>query len=269
MYNPETYLNATINDIVFENRNKAYGAYQLRNNEQRYVTYAMCFGILATLMLSVFSLKAGKSTEEIIKPQIISCPMDIQVKLEQKKIELPQPEAPAPQQAKPTIEYTEFVARTDNAVTDDKVTTIDDLKGRAISTTTNDLPSIGGDDPIIEDRRVTTEPIVKKVETFTFVEQQPEYNGGFIAMQNYIAAHIDYPRIARDNGIEGIVYVELVIDQDGNVGEVKTVRGIGFGCDEAAEEVILGMPKWFPGKQNGKPVRVRMTLPIKFATIKD
>jgi protein TonB len=269
MYNPETYLNATINDIVFENRNKAYGAYQLRSNASRYVTYAMCFGLLATLMLSVFSLKAGKSTEEPIKPQIISCPMVVDVVLEQKKIELPQPESPAPQKAQPTIQYTEFVARTDNSVTDDKVSTIDDLKGRAISTFTNDIDSVGGDIPIIEARRVVTEPVVKRDETFTFVEQQPEYNGGFLAMQKYIGAHIKYPKYALAQGIEGTVYVELVVDQYGNVGEVKTVRGIGFGCDEAAEEVIAGMPKWFPGKQNGNPVRVRLTLPIKFDAIED
>ncbi|HMZ89718.1 MAG TPA: TonB family protein [Chitinophagales bacterium] len=267
MYNPETYLNATINDIVFEDRNKAYGAYQLRKNESRYVTYAMCVGLLLTLMMTVFSLKANRSEEIVTGPIVIACPTDVDFPPLVKKIELPQPELPKPVAQRPTVAYTTMVAKDDNAVTDDKVTTIDDLNGKDISTKNNDLPPTDENNPLIEKRTVVTEPVVKKKEIIQFPEQAPEFNGGWTALQEYIAKKIRYPKGSSYIDAEGTVYVSFVVFDDGTIGEVSTVRGIGMGYDEEAEKVIASMPKWFPGKQNGNPVNVRMTLPIKFQTL--
>jgi TonB family protein len=102
-------------------------------------------------------------------------------------------------------------------------------------------------------------------EVFTVVEQMPEYSGGNNAMNAFIASNISYPQNAKENGIQGTVYVSFLVDETGAVGNAKVIRGIGNGCDEEALRVVKMMPKWKPGKQSGKNVKVSFTLPIKFA----
>ncbi len=80
----------------------------------------------------------------------------------------------------------------------------------------------------------------------------------------YLSENLEYPVIARENGITGRVIVQFVVEKDGSITDVNVVRGIGGGCDEVAQEVIEGMPKWNPGKQRGRPVRVQFTLPVAF-----
>lgn len=92
----------------------------------------------------------------------------------------------------------------------------------------------------------------------------PEFPGGLPAFFKYIAENMTYPSLARNQGIEGRVYVQFVVDKDGSVTEVKAIKGIGGGCDEEAERVVATVPKFNPGYQNGVPVKVRMVLPIIF-----
>jgi len=109
------------------------------------------------------------------------------------------------------------------------------------------------------------EPIIEEVELpFIYVEDMPEFEGGKMAFMKHIAKQVKYPRLAKNLGIEGRVFVEFVIDKEGNITEVKAVKGIGAGCDEEAVRVIKNAPKWKPGKQRGKPVKVKMVLPINF-----
>ncbi|KWW25303.1 MAG: TonB family protein [bacterium F082] len=99
---------------------------------------------------------------------------------------------------------------------------------------------------------------------YQIVEQMPQYTGGEEAMMKYVAENIKYPQAAKDKNIGGRVFVSFVIEKDGSVNEVKVMRGIGGGCDEEAVRVIKGMPKWKPGMQKGKPVRVNYMMPINF-----
>ena len=99
---------------------------------------------------------------------------------------------------------------------------------------------------------------------YQIVEKMPQYRGGEEAMMKYVADNIKYPQEAKDKNISGRVFVSFVIEKDGSVNEVKVVRGIGGGCDEEAARVIKGMPKWEPGMQKGKPVRVNYMMPINF-----
>ena len=99
---------------------------------------------------------------------------------------------------------------------------------------------------------------------YQIVEQMPQYTGGEEAMMKYVAENIKYPQAAKDKNIAGRVFVSFVIEKDGSVNEVKVMRGIGGGCDEEAVRVIKGMPKWKPGIQKGKPVRVSYMMPINF-----
>lgn len=99
---------------------------------------------------------------------------------------------------------------------------------------------------------------------FMVVEKMPEYPGGDKELYTYLAKNIEYPAEARKKGIQGRVYVTFVIERDGRVSDVRILRGIGGGCDEEALRVVKAMPKWSPGVQKGKPVRVQYNLPVSF-----
>ncbi len=105
---------------------------------------------------------------------------------------------------------------------------------------------------------------VVEAEVFTIVEEMPSYPGGDMKMYEYLGKNIKYPQIARESGIQGRVFVNFVVEPDGSVSNVKVLRGIGGGCDEEAIRVVKSMPKWKPGKQRGKAVRVSYTLPVVF-----
>ena len=105
---------------------------------------------------------------------------------------------------------------------------------------------------------------VEEAQIFTVVESMPSFPGGDKARIRFLNENIEYPTMARESGIQGRVYVTFVVERNGIVTDVKILRGIGGGCDEEAIRVVKAMPKWIPGKQRGKPVRVQFTLPIKF-----
>ena len=101
-------------------------------------------------------------------------------------------------------------------------------------------------------------------ELITVVENMPEYPGGFDAMLDFINGNLEYPQEAKDAEIEGIVFVSFIVEKDGSLSSIKLLRGIGYGCDEAAMDVVRKMPKWKPAIQRGKPVRVQYQLPFNF-----
>ncbi len=121
------------------------------------------------------------------------------------------------------------------------------------------------EETVVEDI-VFDEPVEEEVaeEIFTIVEDQPAPKGGMAAFYEYVGKKLKYPAQARRMGIEGKVFVEFVVDKDGTITDVKAIKGIGAGCDEEAIRVIQASPKWNPGKQRGRPVKVRMILPITF-----
>ncbi len=96
------------------------------------------------------------------------------------------------------------------------------------------------------------------------VEQMPEFKGGLKAMYKFIGNIIEYPRMAKEIGVSGRVFLTFVVERDGSITDVQLVRGIGYGCDEEAIRVINAMPRWNPGKQRNDPVRVQFQLAIKF-----
>ena len=104
---------------------------------------------------------------------------------------------------------------------------------------------------------------------YQIVEKMPQYTGGESAMMKYVSENIKYPEKAKDDGIQGRVFISFVVEKDGSVSNVKVVRGIGGGCDEEAARVIAGMPKWQPGMQKGKPVRVNYMMPVFFKLTED
>lgn len=105
---------------------------------------------------------------------------------------------------------------------------------------------------------------IEEEEVFMVVEEMPEFPGGTAKLYEYLQNNLKYPMGARENDIQGKVFVNFVVEKDGSISNVKVLRGIGGGCDEEAVRVVQSLPKFNPGKQRGNPVRVQYTLPIVF-----
>ncbi len=108
------------------------------------------------------------------------------------------------------------------------------------------------------------EEVLDEAPIFTVVESMPEFPNGMKELYVYLGNNIKYPVMAKESGIQGKVYVTFVVEKNGSITDVKVLRGIGGGCDEEAIRVVAAMPKWKPGKQRGKPVRVQYNLPVRF-----
>lgn len=208
-------------------------------------TYFLEFGIIIAIaaMLVAFEWKSYNVKEIIIpdeKPTLII--EDITTITEQKDKVLP----PAP----PVQTTLLNIVNNEIEVDDVPIFDVED----------NSLMPVGNYIPItpVADEPEDEEP------PFIVVEDDPEYPGGEAARIKFLLENIEYPQIARETGIEGTVYLTFVIERNGSITDVRIRRGIGGGCDEEAVRVVNIMPKWIPGKQRGKPVRVQFNMPIKF-----
>ena len=173
--------------------------------------------------------------------QVIDIPED-QIEITRQE----EPEPPKPEQQTTVLEIVE-----------DDVDVDDDLDINA----EDDMDTEVGDfvAPIDDD-----DPVIVEAEIFTIVEDQPSFPGGESALFEYLQNNIAYPQMAKESNIQGTVFVTFVVEPDGFISNVKVLRGIGGGCDNEAIRVVRKMPRWAPGKQRGKPVRVQFNLPIKF-----
>lgn len=111
---------------------------------------------------------------------------------------------------------------------------------------------------------VPQEETVVEEEIFTVVENEPEFPGGMEALYKYLGESIKYPQVAKESNITGKVYVTFVVEKDGSIANPRVLRDIGGGCGQEAIRVVKAMPKWKPGKQRGKAVRVQFNLPVSF-----
>ncbi len=118
----------------------------------------------------------------------------------------------------------------------------------------------------VEYQKVEEEEVVDKQETeiFQIVEDQPDFPGGDESRMKFLQENIKYPQIANESGIEGRVILTFVVEKNGNITDIKVLKDIGGGCGEEAVRVAKIMPKWKPGKQRGKAVRVQFNMPIMF-----
>lgn len=114
--------------------------------------------------------------------------------------------------------------------------------------------------PVVQEVEETEE----EEEIVIFVEEQPVFPGGDEALYKYLSENIKYPQLARENNVTGKVFVQFVVEKDGSISNVKVMRDIGAGCGQEAVRVVKAMPKWKPGKQQGKAVRAQFNLPVVF-----
>jgi len=258
----DNVINSDRVELVFENRNKDFGAYVIRKGYTKTASRAMLISIsfftlciCAPVIYKLISANIEKIAEK---------PIEVTVELkEPPPLDKNEPPPPPPPPPPPTIETVKF---TPPVVVDKEIAEEEQPPPQEKLNETNvGVVTQEGTEGATElpPEPVAPDPDADKV--FTYVEEMPAFpNGGEAAMYGYIQKNIRYPQMAVDANITGKVFVNFVVDQNGNIAEVKVLRGIGGGCDEEAIRVIKSMPKWSPGKQRGKPVRVKYTLPVNF-----
>jgi len=258
-------------DVVFTDRNKAYGAYELRKNNGRNTRTALIIGVIAfVLILSANTIVNAimgfipKAKEKVKITNVVLQPPPPDLKKP--------PPPPPPEPPKPHIDQVKFpppVVKPDVEVKE-KPPTIEELKvadpgTKNLKGDKDAAPTI--DEPVgTADTKVTEEDPNK---IFTSVEQVPEFPGGLDAFNKYLSNHIKYPAVARENNTQGRAIVTFVCERDGSLTDVKCVRDPGDGCGDEAVRVIKSSPKWKPGIQNGRPVRVQYSVPVSFTLSSD
>ena len=272
MENNNSLLRRDLDDIVFENRNRAYGAYSLRKSYGHHIRNASFMGLAAFLILVSSPLIAEKvkiSSPLTMTPDVILPPPAIDPNTPP-----PLPPPPKPPVELPRIATLKFtpprVLEDEKVIVPEDMPKMDDIKD-AVSTVTKE--GIHNENSMVLDVPTIVAPpdegpkvaVIKDDETiFRIVEQNPMFKDGEGAMFRFLNEHIKYPAFARENGIEGVVYVNFTVSKDGTIRDVKALRGIAGGCIDEALRVVAMMPAWMPGKQNGKAVNVSFTIPIKF-----
>lgn len=267
------YLTADIDDIIFEYRNKSYGGYLLRKLYPGNMTKANIVATLLFLLCISIPLIAKFVKDRLPEEQVINAEVTLAEPppLDPKAPPPPPPPPVEPPPRRPTIAFVAPKVKKDEDVTEEAPPPeVEQLKDIDISTKTQEGVE-GGTPEGLDDKEPAPPPSVveeapaeKPDEVFKVVEQQPQYPDGEAAMLKFIYDNIKYPAVARDNGVEGTVYVRFVVEKDGSITDVQVVRDIGGGCGEEAMRVVKKFPKWNPGKQRGRPVRVQFNLPVKF-----
>jgi protein TonB len=250
------------NELVFEHRNKAYGAYALRKNYNKRLTLIMGSMILAFVLgsLAMFIIR-NLPKEEIEAPKGSDKTWTVQPP--PKDLPPPPPTTPPPP---PLEKMTAFIPPVieDDPVTD-PVPTQDQLEQTKAGDKTQDGSDENFDPPQPSDdtpKQIDTKP--DPIETF--VEEEADFPGGFAEMAKFINDNIDYPQEAIDLGIKGRVTVRFVVEKDGRISNVSVATPLAGckACDKAAVKVVEKMPSWKAGKNGGREVRTWVTLPVKF-----
>jgi len=259
-------------DILFEHRNKNYGAYQLRRSYSRNLARALGIGFLLILLglvlpnlLSAVS-KAFPAMEPETTTVIIGPPPAPE------KLFVPPPPKVTPPPAAPTQRFVSPLVVEDEQAPEAEAIPMDVLeKSNARIGSENregdpdaaptDEPDPSGFGPILEHAPA---PEDNNVYEFVDVNKMPSFPGGERELLTYLAKNIVYPPLARENNIQGIVALSFVINKDGSISDVTALKDIGGGCAKEALRVVQTMPKWSPGEANGHTVKVRFVLPVRF-----
>jgi protein TonB len=237
-------------DIIFENRNRNYGAYSLRKHYKSTASFSVIGGMaLFIIMVTAFSFSSQPGTAtpgDIIVVLEMSDPLIAKVLPAEKK----PPENPVntirnlkPEVTEDTTEITVFIPTNDQLLT--------------IAPTGNP-----GDSIAVSDNPEPVPP--EKKEPFIYVEEMPSFPGGEPALFKYIGENLNYPLDAQKNNIQGKVILKFVVNADGSADRVEILRSVDPLLDNEATRVIKSLPRFKPGKQGGVAVPVWFTLPVSF-----
>ncbi len=265
---PNNTNQATLDDMIFEHRNKAYGAYELRISYTKNLNRAFFIGVgvffmlfLANYIFAKQSVKFEKTITVEVAPKTLP-PDEIPV------IEKPKPVEP-PKEVEPIkeVNYTviEVVETTENENPPPTQSEIDIAIIGTVDKEGNNSDVITETPPVEAPpaAAIVTE-IVEDNTPFLTVEENPTFAGGTSEMYRFLAKNLKYPAMAQRANIQGKVFLKFIIEKDGSITAVDVMKGIGFGCDEEAARVVKLMPNWKAGRQNGRNVRVMFTIPVFF-----
>jgi protein TonB len=261
-------------DIIFANRNKAYGAYQLRRDYSKYLGRALVIGLL--LIGVAFALPAFLNFVRALVPA--ERPIDVVAELgpppdidpNQPPPPPPPPPPTPPPPTRSTVKFVPPVVKKDEEVQEEKPPAVEELIEKKEDIGTEDKE--GNDDapPAIDENpselQVVEEPKVVEDKTYEMfdIQKPPMFPGGEKELLKFLSENIKYPPLARENNIQGTVALTFVVGKSGQVTDIQIVKDIGGGCGKEAVRVVQSMPKWNPGEANGNPVKVRFTLPVRF-----
>ena len=268
-------------DLVFEGKNKDFGAYVIRTESPMRHNKAVLWTLIGTIIFGLITfglVKANQYLEEKRLAELgeqVEVIFDMSQEEEESKAELVEPEESVVQpeeQASMTIHVTELQIVEDGLVNEeDEIISVDEqMESNAMAGTVTHLD--GSTDRnnfieyqqeiVVEDKKPVVD--VKPEQIFQSVEQMPQFPGGDAALMKFLSSHINYPPMAAENNIQGRVVVQFVVDKTGRVGEVKLARSVDKDLDHEAIRVCKSLPKFTPGRQNGQPVSVWYTLPVTF-----
>jgi periplasmic protein TonB len=265
-------LSADILDIIFEGRNKAYGAYDLRKTYNKRILTSLA--VMAALCLLIFggSILANKLGNDDNKKQVVAQDIELQdVKQEEKKEEPPPPPPKPPEP--PKVEMAKFtppkIVKDEEVKPEEKPPDVAKLEDTKIGTANQEgVKDEGITAPPVSDEGKGVVEAPKKEEedwdkTFTKVEIESDYPGGAAAWQRYLNKNLHYPQEAIDQEIQGTIVVQFIVDKEGNVSDVEAISGPNELRDEAVR-VIKKSGKWTPAVQNGRQVKSYKKQPIVF-----
>ncbi|MBO5603071.1 MAG: energy transducer TonB [Prevotella sp.] len=261
-------------DLVFEGRNQAYGAYKLRKGTTKRNVWSILIVALAALLLFIGlsiqkMVEANRTVENTQAIELSALEQKKkEAKVEKKEVVKVEPEKVV-EKVKSSIKFTAPVIKKDNEVKDDEE--IDLQKVENTNTTIGAFDVQGNDEvggEVLKAKEEIAQPEPPKHEeenkVFDVVEQMPSFPGGMPALMQWLSQNIKYPVIAAENGVQGRVIVQFVVEKDGSVTDVHVAKSVDPSLDKEATRVVKAMPKWNPGKQNGSAVRVKYTVPVMF-----
>lgn len=254
----EKFKAPAFDDIVFEERNKEYGAYCLRKKYNRNVIIAIIIGVavISTAIITPYlnakaAASRSKRTERQveIKMENLETPTDV--------VAPPPPPPPPPSDVVQQAKYVPPVV-VDSVKPEDNVQlmTADQAQTEVKNEEVTEIAVV---QEVKEEVQEEAEP-----EPFVVVEEMPMFPGGELELQKYIASHVEYPEIAKENNIQGKVIVRFCVTSKGTVNQVSILKGVDPELDKEAIRVVEALPAFKPGKQGGKPVPVWYMVPIAF-----
>lgn len=251
------------NEVVFEKRNKNYGAYALRKNYDKTIVFIL-IGIVVSFgaTFATYSMSKSNPESEVKIPTSGEDTLIIDTPPIDEDLPPVAPEPTKPSTAEmienlPVIVVDEFIEEIAPTQQQMEETTAGSENNSGGGNDTFSQPEIGGEAPIETTEIITEEPIV-------FVEEEAEYLGGYANMMKFIQEHLVYPQGDIEMGTQGRVTLKFVVEKNGEISNVSIIQSLSPDCDKAAIKVVRSMPNWKPGRNNGKVVRQWCTLPINF-----
>lgn len=258
-------------DLIFKDKNKAYGAYELReSSSDRHLKAVLLVTVVGLALVylpgmikSIIPEKAPEVSETVIA-QVTEVNLEEVVPEENQIRELesvpPAPELKASVKLTiPDIVDDELVREEDLMLSQQDLT---DTQASISIATVEGVEDGTVDIADLEDHKVViqaTEP-----EIHEYAEEPPQFPGGDAELSKWLKNNIKFPQIAQDNGVNGVVVLQFVVGTDGSIEDITVVKTLDPSCDKEARTKIAKMPKWNPGRQNGIPVKVRFTLRVRF-----